>query len=78
MLIKNLKVKFPKIKYISIGSGKEENNLIKLKKELKLENDSVVNFFNNDNFLTYGKNAKNFSERFHWDKVVKNYLKLIN
>ena len=37
-----------------------------------------VNFFNNDNFLTYGKNAKNFSERFHWDKVVKNYLKLIN
>ena len=29
MLIKNLKPKFPKIKYISIGSGEEENNLIK-------------------------------------------------
>ena len=28
MLIKNLKPKFPKIKYISIGFGKEENNLL--------------------------------------------------
>ena len=159
MLIKNLKPKFPKIKYISIGFGKEENNLLKLTKELKLENDvifiknidynskvaliaeanlflmpsrvekksvegfgisyieagsygvgsiggkdggasdaithnktglicdgkdlnsiydSVVSFFQNDNFIKYGKNAQELSKKFHWDKVVKNYLKLIN
>lgn len=159
MLIKNLKPKFPKIKYISIGFGKEENNLLKLTRELNLEKDvtflknidynfktaliaeanlflmpsriekksvegfgisfieaasygvgsiggidggasdaivhkktglicdgkdfnsiydSVVNFFENENFIKYGKCAKEFSEKFHWDKVVKNYLKLIN
>ena len=37
MLIKNLKPKFPKIKYVSIGFGKEEENLLKLSKELSLE-----------------------------------------
>jgi len=159
MLIKNLKPKFPKIKYISIGGGEEENNILKLSKELNLEKqvtflknidynlkvalmsesnlflmpsrrekksiegfgisfiesasygvgsiggkdggapdaithkktglicdgndlnsiyDSVISFFENENFLRYGKNAKVFSEKFHWDKVVKNYLKLIN
>ena len=159
MLIKNLKTKFPKIKYISIGFGEEENNILKLSKELNLEKevtflknidynlkmalisesnlflmpsriekksvegfgisfieaascgigsvggkdggavdaiihketglicdgkdlnsiyDSVINFFENKNFLKYGKNAKEFSEKFHWDKVVKNYLRLIN
>ncbi len=159
MLIKNLKVKFPKIKYISIGSGQEEKNLKKLTNELNINNevtflkdvdfklkialiensnlylmpsriekrsvegfgisfieaasygvgsiggkdggasdainhkntglicdgsdlnsiyDSVINFFTNENFITYGKNAKIFSEKFYWDKVVKNYLKLIN
>ena len=30
MSIKNLKSKYPKIKYISIGSGDQENNLFKL------------------------------------------------
>jgi len=159
MLIKNLKPKFPKIKYVSVGSGKEENNLIKLKKELGLVNEvtfvknidynfktaliaesnlflmpsriekksvegfgisfieaasygvgsiggkdggapdaiihkktglicdgndlnsiyeSTINFFDNENFIKYGKNAKEFSEKFHWDKVVKKYLELIN
>ena len=159
MAVKNLKAKYPKIKYISIGSGKEEKNLLRLKKELNLENevtflkdidyknklslisesnlflmpsriekksvegfgisfieaasygvgsiggidggasdaiihnktglicdgndlnsiyDSIINFINNDNFINFGKNAKEFSEKFHWDKVVKNYLKLIN
>ena len=159
MLIKNLKPKFPKIKYISIGHGEEEKNILKLSKVLKIEKevtflknidydlktalisesdlflmpsriekksvegfgivfieaasygvasiggkdggapdainhgktglicdgnnldsiyDSVVNFFENENFIKYGKNAKEFSEKFHWDKVVKNYLKLIN
>jgi len=160
MLIKNLKPQFPKIKYISVGSGKEENNLTKLTKELNLEkeviffqkdlsddlkislisesnlflmpsriekksvegfgisfieaasygvgsiggkdggasdaiihnktglicdgndlssiHDSVSDFFKNENYITYGENSKKFSEKFHWNKVVKNYLKLIN
>jgi len=159
MLIKNLKPKFPKIKYISIGGGKEEKNLLKLCKELNLENEtvflkdikfdlkialisesnlflmpsriegksvegfgisfieaasygvgsiggkdggasdaishnktglicngndlnsiyeSVMNFFQNENYLKYGKAAKEFSEKFYWNKVIKNYLKLIN
>ena len=159
MLIKNLKPKFPKIKYVSVGFGKEENNLIKLSKELNLEKevtflknldddlkialiaeanlflmpsriekksvegfgiafveaatygvasiggkdggasdaishnktglicdgnnlnsiyDSVIEFFKNENFVKYGENSRKFSEKFYWDKVVKNYLKLIN
>ena len=159
MLIKNLKSKFPKIKYISVGFGDEEKNLFNLSKELNLEKevtflknidfnfknaliaesnlylmpsriekksvegfgisfieaasygvgsiggkdggvpdaidhkktglvcdgndlnsiyDSVLNFFQNENFIKYGKNAKEFSQNFYWDKVVKNYLKLIN
>ena len=41
MLIKNLKPKFQKIKYVSIGSGSEENNLLKLSKELSLEKEIV-------------------------------------
>ena len=159
MLIKNLRPKFPKIKYVSIGFGDEEKNLIKLCKELSIEKevtfiknidnnlkialiaesnlflmpsriektsvegfgisfieaasfgigsiggrdggasdaiahnktglicdgndlnsiyDAVINFFQNENFVKYGKNARKFSENFYWDKVVKNYLKLIN
>ena len=159
MLIKNLMPKFPKIKYVFIGSGKEENNLLKLIKELKIEKqvtflkninydlkvaliaeanlflmpsriekksvegfgisfveaasygvgsiggrdggasdaishnktglicdgsdlnsiyDSVINFFKDENFVKYGKNAKEFSEKFYWDRIIKNYLKLIN
>jgi phosphatidyl-myo-inositol dimannoside synthase len=159
MLIKNLKIKFPKIKYVSIGFGDEEKNLIKLSKELslgrevvfinKIDNnlknalvsssnlflmpsriekksiegfgisyieaasygvgsiggkdggapdaishnqtglicdgndlnsiyDSVINYFENENFVKFGKNAKDFSEKFYWEKVVKNYLNLIN
>jgi len=159
MSIKNLKSKFPKIKYISIGLGKEEINLLKLTRELNLKKevtflknvdhnlkialiaeanlflmpsriekksvegfgisfieaasygvgsiggidggasdaiahnktglicdgndlssiyDSVVSFFKNENFVKYGKNAQEYSEKFHWNKVVKNYLKLIN
>ena len=159
MLIKNLKPKFPKIKYVSIGFGEEENNLLKLTKELGVEKevtflknidyniksaliaeanlflmpsriekrsvegfgisfieaasygvgsiggkdggasdaiahnetglicdgndlnsiyDSIVNFFKDENFIKYGRNAQKFSEKFYWDKIVKNYLKLIN
>ena len=41
MLIKNLKPKFPKIKYLSIGLGQEESNLAKLVKELSLEKEVI-------------------------------------
>jgi len=159
MSIKNLKSKFPNIKYISIGQGDEENNLYKLSKELKIDkeviflknidldlklalisesnlflmpsriekksvegfgisfieaasygvgsiggkdggapdaivnketglicdgndlnsvHDSVIDFLKNENYLRYGKNAKEFSHKFYWDKVIKDYLKLIN
>ena len=40
--------------------------------------DSVINFFKDENFVKYGKNAKEFSEKFYWDRIIKNYLKLIN
>ncbi len=159
MIIKNLKVKFPKIKYISIGFGDEEKNLKKLTKELKIENEvvflkhhdeniklalieksnlflmpsriekksvegfgisfmeaasygvgsiggkdggasdaishnksglicdgndlnsiyeSVLHFFENNKYIEFGKAASKLSEEFHWNKIVKNYLKLIN
>ena len=38
MSIRNLKEKFPKIKYISVGDGVEKKRLLALAKELKLEN----------------------------------------
>ena len=41
MLIKNLKPKFPKIKYVSVGAGEEENSLVKLSKELSLEKEVI-------------------------------------
>tara|TARA_Y100000590_G_scaffold415165_1_gene512699 strand:- start:2101 stop:3198 length:1098 start_codon:yes stop_codon:yes gene_type:complete len=159
MLIKNLLVKYPKIKYVSVGSGEEETNLQQLSKKLSIEKevtflknidhnlksalvaeadlflmptriekksvegfgiafveaasygvtsiggkdggasdaiihnktglicdgkdlnsiyDSVINLFQDEKFIKYGKEAKKFSESFHWNKVVKNYLKLIN
>ena len=39
---------------------------------------SVTTIFQNDKFVEYGKEAKNFSENFHWNKIVKKYLSLIN
>ena len=159
MSIKNLKAKFPNIKYISIGTGEEENNLKRLSKELSIEKEvtflknidedlklaliansnlflmpsiidkksvegfgisymeaasyavgsiggkdggasdaiihnktglicdgndlnsiyeSILLFFTNNRFNEFGKAAQKFSENFHWNKVVKNYLKLIN
>ena len=159
MLLKNLKPKFPKIKYISIGTGAEESNLLNLAKELNLEKDiiflknidfnlkvalmsesnlclmpsriekksvegfgisfmeaasygvgsiggkdggasdairhnetglicdgndlnsiydSFLKFFENENYLRYGKNAQIFSKKFYWEEIVKSYLNLIN
>ena len=159
MVIKNLKSKFPNLKYISIGDGDEKKNLLKLKNELGLNNcvffikdipeklklsliassnlflmpsivdkksvegfgisfmeaasfsvgsiggkdggaadaivhnktglicdgndlnsiyESVILFFKNNKFDEFGRAAKNYSEDFHWNKIVKRYLKLIN
>jgi len=159
MSIKNLKIKFPKIKYVCIGSGNEEKTLLKLSKELSLDKEiiffkyleedlklalikssnlflmpsriekksvegfgisfveagsygvgsiggkdggasdainhgvtglicdgndlnsiyeNIINFFDKDKFTIFGKNAKKFSENFYWDKIIKNYLNLIN
>ena len=47
MCVKNLKPRFPKIKYISIGDGDEKENLEDLKKELNLEKE--INFINISN-----------------------------
>ena len=40
--------------------------------------DSVIKFFEKDNYLKYGKNAKVFSENFYWNKIIKNYLNLLD
>ena len=159
MLLKNLKNKFPQVKYVSIGFGKEEKDLFKLSKELSLDkevvflkninenlklalikssnlflmptriekksvegfgisfmeaasygvgsiggkdggasdaithnktglicngnelssiSDAVNQYFSKDQFVKFGIEAKKLSENFHWNKVVKKYLKLIN
>ena len=159
MAIKNLKTKFPKIKYVSIGSGNEEKNLKDLVRELDLNKEvlflnqtnsklksaltqnsnlfvmpsrivnrsvegfgiafieaasygipsiggveggasdaikdkitglicdgssvgsiyeSIEEMINNDRYIKFGKAAKKFSEDFYWNKIVKQYLSLIN
>ena len=158
MTIKNLKPRFPNIKYISIGDGDEMQNLKNLKNELGLGNEvlllnestellkaalleqsdlflmpsviykksvegfgisfieaaaygtgsiggvdggasdaiqsgvtgylcdgsdlnsiyeTIVKFYDNDNFKQLGKNAFTFSKNFSWDKIIKKYIKLI-
>ena len=158
MTIKNLKPRFPNIKYISIGDGDEMQNLRNLKNELGLGNEvlllnestellkaalleqsdlflmpsviykksvegfgisfieaaaygtgsiggvdggasdaiqngvtgylcdgsdlnsiyeTIVKFYDNDNFKQLGKNAFTFSKNFSWDKIIKKYIKLI-
>ena len=42
MTIKNLKPRFPKIKYISIGDGEEMQSLQNLKNELGLGNEVLL------------------------------------
>ena len=44
MAIKNLLPKFPSLKYVSIGNGDERKNLLKLRKELGLENNVELIF----------------------------------
>ena len=40
--------------------------------------ESVLYFFENKKYIEFGKAALKLSENFHWNKIVKNYLKLIN
>ena len=40
--------------------------------------DSIKNLINDKKYINYGNAAKEFSESFHWNKVVKQYLELIN
>ncbi len=158
MCIKNLKSKFPNIKYISIGNGDERKNLEKLKNELGLDSEvdllyeideqlkvallnnsdlflmpsviykksvegfgisfieagsygkgsiggkdggakdaiidgktgylcdgndlnsiyeTIIKFFENENYKKLGLNAQDFSKNFKWNKIIKQYLKLI-
>ena len=44
MTVKNLLPKFPNLKYVSVGDGDEGNNLLKLRKYLKLENNVELIF----------------------------------
>ncbi len=39
---------------------------------------SVVKCFADENYLKFGKAAQKFSESFHWNKILKKYLNLIN
>ena len=39
--------------------------------------ETIIKFYDNDNFKELGKNAFKFSKNFHWDKIVKKYIKLI-
>ena len=39
--------------------------------------ETIIKFYDNDNFKQLGKNALAFSKDFHWDKIVKKYIKLI-
>ena len=157
MCIRNLKEKFPKIKYVSVGEGEEKKRLLGLVKELKIENEvvildnidqklkvaliknsnlflmpsiivkksvegfgisfveaasygvgsiggkdggasdaidngktglicdgeninsnyeSILKFFENENYKTYGINSLNFSKNFNWSIIIKKYLNL--
>ena len=40
--------------------------------------ESVINFIENNKFDKFSEAAKKFSEKFYWNKIVKNYLNLIN
>ena len=40
--------------------------------------ETVIDFFKNEKFVKLGVDAKKFSENFHWNKIVNDYLKLIN
>ena len=38
--------------------------------------ESILKFFENENYKIYGANALSFSKNFNWNKIVKEYLNL--
>ena len=39
--------------------------------------ETIIKFFENDNYKKFGINALEFSNNFKWNKIVKKYLELI-
>ncbi len=39
---------------------------------------SIKNIFEEDRYLKFGKNAKEFSKQFEWSKIIKKYIELLN
>ena len=38
--------------------------------------ESILKFFENDNYKIFGEHSKIFSKNFNWNKIVKKYLEL--
>ena len=38
---------------------------------------SIIKFFQNENYKSFGLNALKFSENFNWNNIIKKYLNLI-
>ena len=39
---------------------------------------SIENIFEKDRYLIFGKNAKEFSKQFEWNKIIKKYIDLLS
>ena len=39
---------------------------------------SINDLLNNKKYLVYGKTAKENSTKFHWDKIIEKYKKILN
>jgi phosphatidylinositol alpha-1,6-mannosyltransferase len=39
---------------------------------------SIKSIFEEDRYLKFGKNAKEFSKQFEWSKIIKKYIELLN
>ena len=39
--------------------------------------ETIIKFFENENYKIYGKNALDFSKNFTWNKIIKKYLNLV-
>ena len=38
---------------------------------------SIDKLFKENKYLEYGKEAKTFSENFHWDKIIESYKRIL-
>ena len=39
--------------------------------------EKIISFFENENYINFGKNALEFSKDFRWRKIIKKYIQLI-